>query len=97
MKLKSNHKRKFPGFIVVDLSDVHKLKEFQIAAITKLNDFINENNVLFVGVLTIILIITVIFLKIFIKMFCYGSFNNNFDYNGNCRFATIMSFFQMLL
>ena len=64
---------------VEEWSDINKLKKLQAEtnrkAITRINDFIQENNVSFVGLSTLILILTVIgcsqFLLLFyILLFC---------------------------
>ena len=63
----------FVNCFVADLSDINKLKELMAMvnrhAITILKDFIHENNVSFVGVLTIICTITVIANSIFLFYF----------------------------
>ena len=65
-------------FSVEDWSDVNKLKELQAAAnrhaVTKIKDFIHENNVSFVGILTLILIIIIIFGSLFLCYYfkCYS-------------------------
>ena len=65
-------------FSVEDWSDVDKLKELQAAAnrhaVTKIKDFIHENNVSFVGILTLILTITVISGSLFLCYYfkCYS-------------------------
>ena len=60
------------NFSVKEWSDINKLKELQAEtnrhAITKIKDFIHENNVSFVGIITLILILTVIG---FLLLLCY--------------------------
>ena len=55
-------------------SDINKLKkldaETSLHAITKIKDFIHENNVSFVGLITLILIFTVIGCFLFICYYC---------------------------
>ena len=55
-------------------SDINKLKKLQADtsrhAITKIKDFIHENNVSFVGLITLILIFTVIGCLLFICYYC---------------------------
>ena len=68
-------------FSVEDWSDVNKLKELQTEAnrhaVVKIKDFIHENNVSFVGFLTLILTITVISGSLFL---CYYFKCYNFIY-----------------
>ena len=76
-------------FAVEDWSDINKLKELQAEAnrhaITKLKDYSHENNVSFVGVLTIILTITVIAGSLFLCYYfqCYSTI-----------YSKILSFYQ---
>ena len=77
------------NFSVKDWSDINKLKELQAEAnrhsITKLKDFIHENNVSVVGILTIILSVTVVanLLFLFYYLNCYSKI-----------YSLFMSFYQ---
>ena len=63
---------------IEDWSDINKLKELQAEtsrpAIAKIKDFIHENNVSFIGLITLILILTVIGFSLFLCYYfkCYS-------------------------
>ena len=74
LKLKCHSHINLIDFSVEAWSDIIKLKELQAEtsrhAITRIRDFIHENNVLFVGLITLILILTVISCLLFLCYFC---------------------------
>ena len=71
-------------FSVEDWSDVSKLNELQAEAnrhaIAKIKDFIHKNNVLFVGILALILTLTVIGGSLFLCNYfkCYSFIYSQF-------------------
>ena len=74
LKLKCHSHINLIDFSVEAWSDIIKLKELQAEtsrhAITKIKDFIHENNVSFVGLITLILILTVIGCSLFLCYYC---------------------------
>ena len=74
-------------FSVEEWSDINLLKELQAAtsrhAITKIKDFIHENNISFFGLITLILILTVISYSLFL---CYYFKCYSFVYSKLTRF-----------